>query len=227
MLFELDQPHVLAIGAHPDDIEIGAGGLIHRLIRERNAVVHFLILTEGIQHRDPDQSYEPSMRREESIKAGISLGLPAENIEVLKFPDCGLHAFNHDLIREIEGRVNLAARRVRPYDLILTHHGQDTHPDHREAHEATISALRYCSGLVLLYQAPSTKPNGFHPNFFVNLEPDAILQKDRALQAHHSQHGKDFMRVARTVGMAAGWATFHRSSAEYVEAFEIYKAFWM
>src|SRR5262249_48362331 len=67
VLLQVDSPHVLAIGAHPDDIEIGTGGLIHRLIQEHNAAVQFLILTEGIQHPKEGVYYEPSVRRKESI----------------------------------------------------------------------------------------------------------------------------------------------------------------
>lgn len=225
MLLPIDSPHVLAIGAHPDDIEIGAGGLIHRLIQEHNAIVQFLILTEGIQHPKPGEFYEPSVRRRESVLSAQHLGVSSKSVEVLQFPDCGLHEVGHQLIRAIEAHVH-DAKRPKSYDVILTHSGEDTHADHRETHEATISALRNFWGSVLLYQSPSTKPNTFHPTFFVNLTEDAIRQKDRALQAHVSQQNKEFMKIARTVGLATSWALFHHSTTRYCEAFEIYKSFW-
>ena len=224
VLVPVDSPHVLAIGAHPDDIEIGAGGFVHRLIQEHNAVVSFLILTEGIQHPKEGKFYEPSVRRKESVLAAQHLGVPAANVEVLQFPDCGLHEVGHQLIRSIESQVY---GRPHPFDIILSHSGDDTHADHREAHEATISALRNYMGTVLLYQSPSTKPNSFHPTLFVNLPEDAIRQKDRALQAHVSQQNKEFMKIARTVGLATSWALFHHLTGKYCEAFEIYKWFWM
>ena len=118
----------------------------------------------------------------------------------------------------------LAAQK---FDIILTHAGADTHADHRETHEASISALRNYKGTVLLYQSPSTKPNSFHPTLFVNLTEEAIRQKDRALQAHASQQNKDFMKIARTVGLATSWALFHHMTEMYCEAFEIYKWFWL
>ncbi|MCE9534550.1 MAG: PIG-L family deacetylase [Planctomycetes bacterium] len=226
MIVPVDSPHVLAIGAHPDDIEIGAGGLVHRLIQEHNAVVHFLILTEGIQHPKEGEFYDRSKRRKESVLSAQLLGVPARNVEVLEFPDCGLHELGHQLIRTIESRVH-DDKRPRPFDMILTHSGEDTHADHREAHEASISALRNYLGTVLLYQSPSTKPNSFHPTLFVNLPEEAIRQKDRALQAHASQQNKEFMKIARTVGLATGWALFHHLTGKYCEAFEIYKWFWL
>lgn len=226
MLVPVDSPHVLAIGAHPDDIEIGAGGFVHRLIQEHNAVVHFLILTEGRQHPKEGKFYEPSLRRKESVIAAQHLGVPAKNVEVLEFADCGLHEVGHQVIRAIESRVH-DANRPRPFDIILAHSGEDTHADHRESHEATISALRNYWGAVLLYQSPSTKPNTFHPTLFVNLPEDSIRQKDRALQAHASQQNKEFMKIARTVGLATSWALFHHLTEKYCEAFEIYKWFWL
>jgi LmbE family N-acetylglucosaminyl deacetylase len=225
VLLQVDSPHVLAIGAHPDDIEIGCGGLIHRLIQEHNAVVRFLILTEGIQHPKEGVYYEPSVRRQESVTAAQHLGVPAKNVEVLDFPDCGLHEIGHKLIRTIESRIH-DPKRPKPYDIILTHCGEETHADHREAHEATISAARNFFGSVLLYQSPSTKPNTFHPTLFVNLSEEAIRQKDRALQAHASQQNKEFMKIARTVGLATSWALFHHLTGKYSEAFEVYKSFW-
>ena len=226
MILPVEAPHVLAIGAHPDDIEIGAGGLLFRLIQEHNAVVELLILTEGIQHPQPGTFYEPSVRRRESIIAAQHLGIPSASVEIFDFPDCGLHTVGHQLIRAIEARV-YNPKRSRPYDIILTHSGEETHADHRETHEATISALRNFWGTVLLYQSPSTKPNSFHPTLFVNLNEDAIRQKDRALQAHASQQNKDFMKIARTVGLATSWALFHHLNGKYCEAFEIYKSFWV
>lgn len=226
MLVPVDSPHVLAIGAHPDDIEIGAGGLVYRLIQEHNAVMHFLILTEGIQHPNEGEYFEPSVRRKEAVLAAQHLGVPGKNVEVLSFPDCGLHEHGHQLIRTIEAFVH-NEKRAKPFDIILTHAGADTHADHRETHEATISALRNYMGTVLLYQSPSTKPNSFHPTLFVNLPEEAIRQKDRSLQAHVSQKYKGFMNITRTVGLATSWALFHHLEGRYCEAFEIYKWFWM
>jgi LmbE family N-acetylglucosaminyl deacetylase len=226
LLIPVESPHVLAIGAHPDDIEIGAGGFIYRLIQEHNAVVQFLLLTEGRQHPKEGEFYDPSIRRKETILAAQHLGVPAANVEVLQFPDCGLHEVGHQLIRAIEAHVH-DPKRSKHYDLILTHSGADTHADHRETHEATISALRNYWGTVLLYQSPSTKPNTFHPTLFVNLPEETIRHKDRALQAHVSQKNKEFMKIARTVGLATSWALFHHLTGKYCEAFEIYKEFWL
>lgn len=217
-------PRVLAIGAHPDDIEIGAGGFLHRLLQSCHATAHFLVLTEGL--RGLVATSEPSQRRAEAVAAASALQVAAEDVEVLNYPDCRLHEHGHDLIGEIERRLYDDARAPR-YDLVLTHAGEDTHADHRAAHESTLSATRDFHGTVLLYQSPSTKPNGFRPTFFVDLAETDVNQKCAAILSHISQRQRTYTTAMRTIGMTTTWSLFLRQpSGSYMEAFEVYKAFW-
>ena len=220
----LEKPlRLLAIGAHPDDIELGAGGLIYKLLQEHpDTHVDFLILTHGVHRRNSDSTYSSGTRHDESIAAAAILGIAEENVEVLDFPDCGLHSKGHELIRAIEEKVN---GPEEPYTVVLTHSGADTHADHREAHEASISATRYFGGTVLLYPAPSTKPNEFQPKLFAKLEQDAVQRKNLALQEHVSQRDKPFMKPSRTAGLGASWIEFLRLDVPYVEPFEVFKGF--
>ncbi len=224
MLLNVSSPSVLAIGAHPDDIELGAGGLIYRLIEERKAFVKYLILTPGLKGTPREKSYSPESRRAEAKGAAAVLKVAEENVTVWDYEDCGMHTAGHKLIQDIELCVH---EYSDGWDLILTHSGEDTHADHREAHEATISALRYYYGTVLLYQSPSTKPNGFHPNFFVSLDEEAIHHKFTALHKHDSQRSRKYMKIEHVKAMAARWSFFHRAPSSYFEAFEVYKSFWM
>ncbi len=224
MLFGTEDLDVLAIGAHPDDIELGAGGMIYRLIRERGARTRFLILSPGLQHWDPGRVFKRRTRVAEASKAAQALGVSASDVDVLDFPDCHLHLHLHDLIRQIERRLHMngnAANKV-----VLTHAPHDTHSDHRQVYEATIAAARAHTGTILLYQAVSTMPNLFRPTCFVSLTDDAIDAKQKALECHASQREKDFMKRVRTEGMARSWALFLRRPDNFLEAFEVHKAFW-
>jgi LmbE family N-acetylglucosaminyl deacetylase len=226
MFLNQQSPKVLAIGAHPDDIEIGAGGFIDLLIAKHNGYVEFLILTEGVRTTSPDQPYNAGRRREESLEAAGRLAVPREHVTVLNFPDCQLHNYGHQIISAIEAHLYDENGNPR-FEVVLTHAADDTHADHRVAHESTLSAVRNFDGTVLCYQAPNTKPNGFHPTFFVKLDPETIARKTHALQAHQSQQAKPFMHAHRTLGLAANWAQFHRLPEDtYLEAFEIYKSFF-
>lgn len=224
MLIPERAARVLAIGAHPDDIEIGAGGFIHRLTHRCQATVHFLVLTEGMQGLIQRASINSQSRRKEAEKAAGLLG--AGHVEVLSYPDCQLHEKGHELIREIERR--LYGEKGDPkYDVVLSHAGEDTHADHRTVHESTLSAVRDFHGSVLLYQSPSVKPIGFRPTFFARLDEDDIVQKDLSIQAHVSQRGRSYTRVSRTRGLADNWSLFLRQPEEtYLEAFEVYKSFF-
>ena len=224
MLSETEELDVLAIGAHPDDIELGAAGVVYRLIRERAARIRFLILSAGLQHWSTGQTFERGTRVGEAIEAARTLGVSASDVEILEFPDCQLHLHLHDLIEQIEQRLYVNGRAAN--NVVLTHTAHDTHSDHRQAYEATIAAARAYSGTILLYQAVSTIPNMFDPTYFVSLTEEAIDAKQRALECHESQRAKDFMKRVRTEGMARGWALFLRRPGAFLEAFEVHKAFW-
>ncbi|MFI4939800.1 MAG: PIG-L deacetylase family protein [Burkholderiales bacterium] len=201
MFFIQEEPKILVIGAHPDDIEIGAGGFINLLIAKHNAHVEFLILTEGTEGVTPEQPYDSGMRHAEAREGAKKLGVSRENVTVLNFLDCQLHNYGHQIIRAIEAHLHHQNGKAR-FDVVITHSPEDVHADHRVAHESTLSAVRNFHGTVLGYQAPNTKPNGFRPTFFVKLDPKTIKRKISALQAHRSQQSKPFMHTQQTLGLA-------------------------
>ena len=104
-MFQADD-RVLFIGAHPDDIEIGAGGTVHRLT-SAGVAVHLLILTYGTHRLSPgfrefserisagataesagSAAYDPGSRHGESIAAAACLGVPESRVFVAT--DAGL-----------------------------------------------------------------------------------------------------------------------------------------
>lgn len=210
---------VLVIGAHPDDWEIGAGGFVYRLIREMSAVVKIVILTPGLRGL-ASKRFTASTRVGEAERAALKLGVAKEDVEVLKFEDCALHLHLHAVIRALEERF------ADKYDIVLTHAGGDTHSDHCNAYQATLTAARYHSGTLMLYQGVSSIPNEFRPTCFVALDEDAMIAKQSAMDCHSSQRGKDFMQPHRTLEVAAGWAGFLRQPGARLEAFEMHKSFW-
>ena len=168
---------------------------------------------------------EDSRAREVLGAAALLLDQPEPEVKQYLhfggFPDTQLSAVGHGPIQFLEDSI----RRTQP-TLILTHAGADLHDDHRKAHDASLSAAREFGGTVLLYQAPSTKPNEFRPNYFVVLDRHALEVKERALGAHISQRDKSFLSHKRVAGMASAWALFHRLKYESLEAFELYQHYW-
>lgn len=124
---------VLAIGPHPDDMELAAGGTVAQLTAAGKEVV-LLDLTLG--ERGTRGSAE--IRAEEARNAARILGAKRR---CLHLPDTGVRALDED---QIESLVN-EIRRLRPR-LVIAAHGEDDHPDHREGAELVRRAI-YFSGL--------------------------------------------------------------------------------
>ncbi len=119
---------LLAIGAHPDDIELFAGGTIARLV-SMGFQVGVLDLTRG----EAATRGKADLRLEESRAASTILGITER--ETLDLGD-------GDLLNTRDNRsllVNML-RRMRP-QVVMTHHPEDRHPDHRRASELVVDAV--------------------------------------------------------------------------------------
>ena len=160
--------NILAIGAHPDDIEFGCGGtLLKYALKDHD--VYLLILTDGGQGGDPAE------RRKEQEEAAKVLG--AQQLFWGGYQDTEV-PIERDLIQKVEGILH----HVRP-DLIFVHWGDDTHQDHRHLSTSVVTASRYTRN-VLFYEGPTTA--NFTPSVFVDIDP-VLERKLNALAAHASQ----------------------------------------
>jgi LmbE family N-acetylglucosaminyl deacetylase len=176
---------VLAIGAHPDDLELGCGGTLAKLI-DAGHRVEALVLTNG--ERGGDAGRRPG----EAERGGRFLG--AAGIEVLDFDDTRLPEAELDIGEAIER----AMQRVDP-DLVLTHSVNDQHQDHLAVHRATLRAARERSS-VLCYESPSATSD-FRPTVFVEIE-DYVEVKSHAVAAHVDQRDKPYMTAERVRALA-------------------------
>ena len=159
---------ILAIGAHPDDVEFGCGGTLIKYAQQGHDVF-LLVMTDGGGGGDG------RIRRLEQQAARDILGV--SKLYWGEYPDTAI-----PLDRESIQRVERVILDVRP-DFIFVHSQDDTHQDHRHLSVATITATRYTRN-VLLYEGPTTQ--NFSPNVFVDI--DGVLKnKIAALQAHESQ----------------------------------------
>jgi len=192
---------VLAVGAHPDDVEIGVGGILaaHRAAGDDIVI---LTLTRGARGGDAD------LRQHESLAAAELLGA---------------RLFLKDLVdTEVDGGgptvrlIEEVVREVRP-TVVYTHTRHDRHQDHRAANEATIVATRGVA-TVACFQSPSSTID-FHPNRFVSIDRfiDAKLQLLECFRSQvesRSYLDKDFVTTT-----ARYWSRF--GDGAYVEPLEI------
>jgi len=121
---------VLAIGAHPDDVELGCGGSL-ALLAELGHSVGILHLTSG----EAGTRGTPEKRRQEALEAARALGT-----EEPVFLDCGDGALRRGRTEE-EALIG-QLRQLRPR-LVFAPAPQDRHPDHGRAHRLVIDACFY------------------------------------------------------------------------------------
>ena len=167
---------VLAVGAHPDDIEIGCGGTLV-LFKRRGYEVYMLVLTKG------EASGDPRERERECEKAAKTLGadkLLFGSLQDTKITD-GI-----ETIMEIENVID----RLKP-DFIFAHSWKDGHQDHRNAGMASLAAGRN-SKKVLLYESPAALRD-FCPQVFVDVSSTFDL-KLKALEEFGSQARKVYFK---------------------------------
>ncbi len=160
--------NILAIGAHPDDIEFGCGGTLIKYAKGGHSV-HLLVLTTG------EAGGSGEVRRAEQERSGRILQV--KETFWGGYRDTGL-PLSQELIHQIEEVVT----KVRP-SFIFTHYFDDTHQDHRHLSSCTISATRYTRN-VLFYEGPTTQ--NFSPSVFVDIDP-VLEDKIACLEAHASQ----------------------------------------
>ncbi|MDI9569836.1 MAG: PIG-L deacetylase family protein [Pseudomonadota bacterium] len=195
--------NILAIGAHPDDIEFGCGGTLLKYIRNGHDV-YLLIMTDG--HKGGPAR---SRRSEQQRAARI---LKPRDVIWGTFRDTELSPKMNEMVQDIEGILN----RIDPH-FTFVHFGEDTHQDHRALAKATVSATRYVKN-VLFYEGPTTQ--NFVPTVFVDVK-DTLEDKLQLLKAHKSQvtktniEGLSILDIARSTAVFRGIA----GRVQYAEGF--------
>jgi LmbE family N-acetylglucosaminyl deacetylase len=195
---------ILAIGPHPDDIELGCFGTMARYIKEGNEV-NFLVLSKG------EGGTDDSSRTDEATKSAalIKARLFQENL-----PDRFISE-GPETITVIEKYVE----ELKP-DMIFIPTTTDTHQDHRATFNACMVACRTVRE-IYAYETPSTTRN-FTPNFFVDIT-EFIDLKVKAVKIHSSQGGKGYMADRAVKGLAEYRAFDILLNDRYVEGFDIIK----
>jgi len=169
---------VLAVGAHPDDLELGCGATLAKLVAN-GVQVRALVLSEGL--RGVDHAHD---RCAETAAALVSLGVT--DIVQACLPDTEMHTMNSELVRILE----FHCEEFQP-DRVYTMFKDDRHQDHRAVYEASIIAFRSVPQ-ILSYETPSSWPN-FMPVVFEFVE-DFIESKINALKLHISQQQRTYMK---------------------------------
>ncbi len=201
-LTKLPEPlYILCLGAHSDDLEIGCGGTLLRLLAEQEAVVRWVVFGCSGQ------------RSEEARKSAESM------LDAAREKQVKLHEFRDGFFPYLGGEIKEAFEELKGQvtpDLIFTHTRKDLHQDHRLLNELTWNTFR--NHLILEYEIPKYDGDLGSPNFFVPLDDAVVEKKLRHLMQHFaSQRDKrwfdeeTFRGLLRMRGVEAG--------ERYAEAF--------
>jgi LmbE family N-acetylglucosaminyl deacetylase len=198
--------NILAIGAHPDDIELGCGGTLIKAAREGHNVFMYTLTRGGA-------SGKPAERTEELKQSAKFIG--AKDLKIDDFEDTQLTP-GPELINHVEAYINFADP-----DVIFTHSTKDIHHDHRAIATATVEAGRYSSN-ILAYEIPLTKE--FQPEVYYDIS-DVIDEKVELIEIFWSQNSKLYLKANAIKGLAEYRALQSRmsTSVNYVETFEVVK----
>ena len=158
---------VLFLGAHPDDIELGCGALIHHIA----AGAELLCVTLSDNQKNPQLGNV----LEEHLRAMAVLGLPRENVRLGPFTTRLFHESRQDILEYF-----LKLRSDFNPDIIFVHSASDVHQDHNTMTEEALRAFR---GITVLGFDVVRSSHGFFPDFLVEVgEPDVQAKVDALAQ---------------------------------------------
>lgn len=220
--------NVLAVGCHPDDLEIGCGGTLARYVLAGHRVTMCVVANGNMGHAVIMPEELRTIRHGEALRAAAVIG--AELVE-LDVPDLEVDSANQaTVIKLIE-----VIRRTRP-DVILTHSPDDYMKDHIEVSRLVCDASFSASvphfaaspahGITPVWFMDTLAGVGFLPEEYVDIS-DTIGKKIEALENHESQvkwmrdhDGIDFAEFVRICSRFRGL----QCGAMYAEGFRAYKA---
>ena len=217
---------VLAVGAHPDDIELGCAGTLARCVQRGDEVTVAVVCRGGSASSDLSREELANVRSREARDSAELLGA---SLMEMGLPDYGVEV--NDTIRNMF--VDLV-RRANP-DVVITHYCNDYSGDHNNTlvlmRDATLAATvknvstshPAISGIPKLYMMEPLGGHGFLPTVYVDIT-DTFALKLKMLKCHRSQmewmssHGGiDFAEYTETVARFRGY----QCQVKYAEGFRL------
>ncbi len=198
--------NILALGAHPDDIEYGCGGTFLKFAN-KGMNVYFMVLTKGefggdAEIREKEQEAAMKLLGVKKVFWGgcVDTELPNERIIITKIDE---------VIEE-----------VKP-DEVYVNYIEDIHQDHRTLAECTLAATRYVKRVFFYEDYTSIN---FEPDIFVDIE-DVLEEKQKLIQVYTSQVGKAYPTKLDMVESVKAIANFRgfQGKVKYAEGFKAFR----
>ena len=200
---------VLAVGAHPDDIEIFMYGLVC-IYKNAGNQVFTMIATDGAKGGSQEDNLLTKQRAEETIAGLKDLSTPI----FLNIPDgeLGDDPFHQKIIKE-----NIL--NIMP-DLIITHSEYDYHSDHRSLSRLTVNAV---SHYIPILTCDTLMGVNFQPNYYFDIT-DHFEKKIEAILSHNSQSPQRFVDLSKLMNSYRA-AQCNAPQGRYAEAYSFSPSF--
>jgi LmbE family N-acetylglucosaminyl deacetylase len=173
---------VLFLGAHPDDIELGCGALLHHIVRQTEV----LCVTLSDNQKNPDLKNVVN----EHYGAMAVLGVQQEKIVLGPFTTRVFPDARQEILEYF-----LKLRRDFGPDLIFVHSKQDVHQDHLTM---TDEALRAFRGITVLGFDVVRSSYGFFPHFLVEVTEVDVTKKIEALSCYETYRDRYYFNSELT-----------------------------
>lgn len=205
--------HILVIGAHFDDVELGVGGTIARLVSEGKKVYKLTLTDNVTDFRDRNIKIEYEQAARESRKACRVLGIT----EVTEFcpKPCGYLSYSKEFMQQIE-KVIFCLN----IDTVFIHFHTDMNQDHVEAARLSMTAARHCRNILQYQSNGYILDNEFYPTYFVDIS-DFITKKKEALACYDRVHNRMDRLFENCVERNHTWG--FANEVAYAEGFRIIK----
>jgi LmbE family N-acetylglucosaminyl deacetylase len=192
---------VLCFSAHADDLELGAGGTVHQLVKSGAKVESYVL---SLAHAEP--GYD---RLVECEKAHAALGVT--HLELWDYPERRLFAYREEILDRF-----IALRDGGGVDIVLCPARYDCHQDHQVVTGEALRAFKWSS--ILGYDLPWNTVGDSHLNYYVALSDADVNAKETSADAYESQLTRSFFApgALRTIAAFRGGQV----STQFAEGFE-------
>ena len=194
---------VLFLGAHPDDIELGCGALVHHIVRQ----TEILCVTLSDNQKNPDLQNV----KNEHLESMTVLGVPKEKITLGPFTTRVFPDARQEILEYF-----LSLRRDFKPDLIFIHSKQYVHQDHLTM---TDEALRAFRGMTVLGFDVVRSSYGFFPHFLVEVNEEDVNKKIEALSCYETYRDRYYFNRELTRSIMVRHGAL--AECQFAEGFDI------
>ena len=207
-MIDLKSKKVIVLSPHPEDGEIGCGGLVQRL-KKNNSKFWYVCFTDASLSTKPP--FKPTAQVKEMLKSTKIIGFNRDNIIQLNFP---VRSFSYHR-QEILDHLYKLNKKIKP-DLVLCHSRHDTHQDHGTITTEAIRAFKKTS--ILGYELPWNHFD-FKAGLYIELSKQMANKKCLALSSYKSRSHRPYLRKKRLLELMGMRGL--QIEKDYAEAFEV------